>query len=731
MSLDKVGVDITAKGAEEATRKVNEFKKSVGDAGTQAEVASKGVEKNTKSMEHHTMGTKQAVGALTGLASASIAVGFAIGDLDKKQLAVTKSARLVEESEQKVAKALATSGKNSQAYADAQRDLSIAQEQLRIKSDDVFQSQVAIGLQFATLASSLIPNAIKAFTSLTASKVLDTTTTNVNTAAKSGNTVALVGNTGATLANSAATTASSVSMWRLNISMLANPLFAIPTAIAIAGAIALVATNQFGLRDALFGSAVAMDKNTVAMDAALPRYDHMGNLLKDNSGAMVGFTHELEVNTSVLNKNSDAVERNVRGRQNLKKKNDELAAQARNEFLNPSWGITTLDRGTGFKITDSQGREIPQGLLGVEGAMAQLWNNSTQRTINPKTGEGMIKTYDSKGNVLFWQSDTGTYYNTKGNVISSDQVSRILNKGRPSAGGASSAFDFIADPLTGTIKAIPKGLGGKNIHGSINEPANNYGQNSAWQRKVGLQGAAADIAAKIRAASMGSKLLSAHLDPSVNSRLGGQGSLGSIVSSLGKAGINLAGSGFGRGTVASQGGGRKKGKGRGNLNIRIVSNMIQDLQKLAQGSLSAIVSSGLADFLTDSESSALIAMVNSAGSSVRSIQNSRASRGVYDSRAAYMNPRSAAAASERAGISSRFKEVVSFLTERKGRFEHEQAQNARTLGELEKESQYASGYLKASKDEILAVMGTPEGARDIRGMLAFMNIPLYRSIGTA
>jgi len=231
---------------------------------------------------------------------------FAFKGLQDMQLQIDKAARKVSEAEEKVAKALKDSGKQSDEYADSLRDLKLAQEGHKQAVDNVQQAQVQFAFSLASLAATTIPNAVKALASLFAGHGL-----------AAG---AAVGHTGATVALTRA-------QWGWNISLLANPFFAIPTAAAIAGAIALVATNQFGLRDSLFGVTEATKENTKAQKEA-------GNVYTTFPGQIAQTTNVVQEHTRAVKADTDVVkmwsEINKEALDDLKK--NELALGSVNEF---------------------------------------------------------------------------------------------------------------------------------------------------------------------------------------------------------------------------------------------------------------------------------------------------------------------------------------------------------------------------------------------------------------
>ena len=148
-------------------------------------------------------------------------------------------------------------------------------------------------------------------------------------------------------------------------------------------------------------------------------------------------------------------------------------------------------------------------------------------------------------------------YDSDGNDITPPEVRSFAAKS--GLGG----FDLVEDS-EGFFRAVPKG-------------ARNVSPQSLGKTPYGDFWTVQGIMQK----KLGANLLTAHLNAlSTNSRLGGKGSLASIVSALGKAGIDLAGTGFGPGTVAASGGGRKRGKGRGSVNIKVAQNMLNKAQAI-------------------------------------------------------------------------------------------------------------------------------------------------------
>ncbi|UVF62231.1 tail tape measure protein [Nitrososphaeria virus YSH_1032793] len=171
-----------------------------------------------------------------------------------------------------------------QDLVNTEDSLKIKADQLKKAQDDASQANVMFALNLGTMATVTIPNAIGSLISLATSQTAVT---------------------GSQTVLSVSTGVATKSIWAQTFAMLSNPLFAIPTAVAIAGAIALVSTNQFGLRDAIFGTSKAQQDNTQitnsqqkAQNDLSQSYDEGGIYLEDYTEK----TNELSSSLSGLEK---------------------------------------------------------------------------------------------------------------------------------------------------------------------------------------------------------------------------------------------------------------------------------------------------------------------------------------------------------------------------------------------------------------------------------------------
>jgi hypothetical protein len=108
-------------------------------------------------------------------------------------------------------------------------------------------------------------------------------------------------------------TATTRAVWAKTLALLANPIFAVATAAAIAAAVALVATNTWGLRDAIFGTTEAIEQNTKTQI-------QYASAMKDNNEHTKTATKETNEYASAIRDLNKEYENTV----GLLKKNDEV-----------------------------------------------------------------------------------------------------------------------------------------------------------------------------------------------------------------------------------------------------------------------------------------------------------------------------------------------------------------------------------------------------------------------
>ncbi|MBI5697102.1 MAG: hypothetical protein HZC29_01065, partial [Thaumarchaeota archaeon] len=101
-------------------------------------------------------------GTVTGLGTSLATTYFTFDNLDKVQLRVTKSQRLYEEQLAKVKKMQSEGKVGTQEYAFELRQLEEMQQRAKQAQSDLTQAQVMFILSMTTMATSTIPNAIKA-----------------------------------------------------------------------------------------------------------------------------------------------------------------------------------------------------------------------------------------------------------------------------------------------------------------------------------------------------------------------------------------------------------------------------------------------------------------------------------------------------------------------------------------------------------------------------------------
>lgn len=198
-------------------------------------------EKKAKSTSENSKASfGRVAGSITGLASNVASLGFGFDNLDKLQLRVEQSAQKVDKAQKRVNDIMKAGKTNTEAYKIAVEDLRLAEERETQAKSDQFQNQVQLGLALTTFASSTLPNAISGLSRLFVGTTLATGATIVHTTATGGLTTAL----GIQL--------------RL---MIHHPLFQPLVLAAAAAGTIILATNMWGLRDAITGTNIAI-KNT-------------------------------------------------------------------------------------------------------------------------------------------------------------------------------------------------------------------------------------------------------------------------------------------------------------------------------------------------------------------------------------------------------------------------------------------------------------------------------------
>lgn len=233
------------------------------------------VDQTTNSVKELNKNTKETASSLKLVLTSSMATATQIGglafqfknlddterNLQKRQLDVRKTTIELEQAQAKLNE-MRTSGKYTLDEIIIQEErLKVKQDELVLKGQEVEEAQDKINQSYWQFGTQVFGVAMSALTNIFAAKT-----------AMVGANAAAAGSEGAF---TAATLGSTRAIWGKTFAMLSNPLFAIPTAIAIAGAVALVATNTWGLRDAIFGTTEAIKENTTAMQggqAVLPQY---------------------------------------------------------------------------------------------------------------------------------------------------------------------------------------------------------------------------------------------------------------------------------------------------------------------------------------------------------------------------------------------------------------------------------------------------------------------------
>jgi hypothetical protein len=231
---------------------------------------------------------RQAAASAISLASGLGSLYFQYDNLEKVQLRIRKASLEVSRAQEEVNKLMQSGQRDTLDYQQAVERLEIAQERHKILVNDLQQSQIALGFSIAQTALA-IPSAVKAISELTK-----------------------------------ATNLAKIAQWAQNFAMLANPLYAIPTAAAIAAAVGLVATNTWGLRDALFGSTEAVEANTDAIKAGGDGFKAYGDSLKTTEDSAKSLDNTMQKTRKTLKETNEMVEMWSRINSEALKKNEEI-----------------------------------------------------------------------------------------------------------------------------------------------------------------------------------------------------------------------------------------------------------------------------------------------------------------------------------------------------------------------------------------------------------------------
>jgi uncharacterized membrane protein (DUF106 family) len=128
------------------------------------------LERKIESLEQKNQKAKgsftQLAGSVTGLTTNLASAYFSFDNLDKVQLRVTKSQRLVEEQQAKINQMQRQGKTNTEEYRFELRQLEEMQERVRQSQSDLNQANFMTGLTLTTLATSTIPNSIKSIQGL-------------------------------------------------------------------------------------------------------------------------------------------------------------------------------------------------------------------------------------------------------------------------------------------------------------------------------------------------------------------------------------------------------------------------------------------------------------------------------------------------------------------------------------------------------------------------------------
>lgn len=187
--------------------------------------------------------------------------------IEKVQTRVKKTNLEVSRAQEELNKLTTEGKKGTLDYEQALQRLEIAKDKNKQANDDLFKGNMDVVFSIAQIGVGM-PAVIKALQGLTSVKKILTATT-----------------------------------WAETFAFLANPIYAIPTAAAIATAVGLVATNTWGLRDAIFGTTEAIDENTKAMTGYENNIGSLGNTASSTTGQVNDLNNSLGILADTLKKN--------------------------------------------------------------------------------------------------------------------------------------------------------------------------------------------------------------------------------------------------------------------------------------------------------------------------------------------------------------------------------------------------------------------------------------------
>jgi len=166
--------DIDTSKLEAGSKRAKQSFEEIGSSGTRAfdslQAQVQTLEAKIARLEQVNQKTKgsfaQLAGSTTGLITNLASVGFSIDNIDKIQLRATKTQRLYEEQLAKVNKMAKDGKQGTQEYAFEVRQLEELQQRTKQTQNDVNQAWLMNILTMTTLATSTIPNSIKAIQGL-------------------------------------------------------------------------------------------------------------------------------------------------------------------------------------------------------------------------------------------------------------------------------------------------------------------------------------------------------------------------------------------------------------------------------------------------------------------------------------------------------------------------------------------------------------------------------------
>ena len=334
--------------------------------------------------------------------------------LEKVQLRIKKTNLEVSRAQEELNKLTVEGRSGTLDYEQALQRLEIAKEKNRQANDDLFKGNLDVALSIGQIAVG-IPAAIKALEGLSAVKKVLTATT-----------------------------------WAETFAFLANPLFAIPTAAAIAAAVGLVATNTWGLRDALFGTTEAVEANTDAMKVYNGELSGYENTARSASSTTRDLNKEMDHTISLLKKNEIS---------------DELI-KIKGEMLDGMVIIGSLEQVyNNFKSAGVDGfvKEVAKdtrtidNINKVKSAVISLYSVISGRAI-PKDALGPNITSANE----FGRLRIGGHWLTQ-NTIASSRIQDIF--GAPQYSRASRGGVSFLGGQAGALKSAFNSLGGVNMTG--------------------------------------------------------------------------------------------------------------------------------------------------------------------------------------------------------------------------------------------------------------------------